>query len=114
MLSLFARSDLDEGAALGLEVNNHYLFAIKKAGKIYLYWNCCPHLGTPLEWLENQFLDADGALIQCSTHGALFQIENGHCLSGPCRGKYLQKVPFTILNDQIIVEDSLLKPPVLA
>lgn len=114
MLSLFAKSDLAEGAALGLEVNNHYLFAVKKDGKIYLYWNRCPHLGTPLEWLENQFLDADGALIQCSTHGALFQIENGHCLAGPCRGKYLQKVPFTILNDQIMVEESHLKPPVLA
>lgn len=114
MLSLFAKSDLEEGAALGLEVNNHYLFAVKKDDQIYLYWNRCPHLGTPLEWLENQFLDADGALIQCSTHGALFQIEDGHCLAGPCRGKYLQKVPFSIENDQILVEAQYLKPPVLA
>ena len=114
MLSLFAKSDLEEGAALGLEVNNHYLFAVKKDDQIYLYWNRCPHLGTPLEWLENQFLDADGALIQCSTHGAMFQIEDGHCLAGPCRGKYLQKVPFSIENDQILVEAQYLKPPVLA
>lgn len=114
MLSLFAKSDLEEGAALGLEVNNHYLFAVKKDDQIYLYWNRCPHLGTPLEWLENQFLDADGALIQCSTHGALFQIEDGHCLAGPCRGKYLQKVPFSIENDQILVDAQHLKPPVLA
>ena len=62
MVCLFAKADLDEGAALGLEVNNHYLFAVKKADQIYLYWNRCPHLGTPLEWLENQFLDADGVL----------------------------------------------------
>lgn len=114
MLSLFAKSDLEEGTALGLEVNNHYLFAVKKDDQIYLYWNRCPHLGTPLEWLENQFLDADGALIQCSTHGALFQIEDGHCLAGPCRGKYLQKIPFSIENDQILVDAQHLKPPVLA
>lgn len=114
MLNLFARDDLKEGAALGLEVNNHYLFAVKKDNQIYLYWNRCPHLGTPLEWLENQFLDADGALIQCSTHGALFEIENGHCLAGPCRGKYLQKVPFLIENGMILVDDKHLRRPVLS
>jgi len=114
MVCLFAKADLDEGAALGLEVNNHYLFAVKKADQIYLYWNRCPHLGTPLEWLENEFLDADGALIQCSTHGALFQIEDGHCLAGPCRGKYLQKVPYYIETGLVLVEDTHLRPQVLA
>lgn len=114
MISLFAIADLEESTSLGLEVNNHYLFAVKKDNQIYLYWNRCPHLGTPLEWEENKFLDADGALIQCSTHGALFQIDDGHCLAGPCRGKYLQKVPFAIENEQVVVEEKHLRPPVLS
>lgn len=111
MLALFAKADLEEGTSLGLEVRNLYLFAVKKDDQIYLYWNRCPHLGTPLEWEENRFLDADGALIQCSTHGALFEIENGHCLVGPCRGKYLEKIPFILDNDMVMIDDSSIRFP---
>jgi nitrite reductase/ring-hydroxylating ferredoxin subunit len=111
MLPLFATADLDEGTSLGLEVRNLYLFAVKKDDQIFVYWNRCPHLGTPLEWEENRFLDADGALIQCSTHGALFQIEDGHCLVGPCRGKYLEKAPFIIDNGMVLLDDSKVRFP---
>ncbi len=108
MISLLHTDDLEEGTSKGLEVENTYLFAVKKDGEIFLYYNRCPHLGTPLEWEEDRFLDADGALIQCSTHGALFQIEDGHCLAGPCKGKYLQSVSFSIENDQILIDPSTL------
>ena len=111
MISIVDMDDIDEGTSKGLEVNNLYMFTIKKDGQVYLYWNRCPHLGTPLEWEEDRFLDADAALIQCSTHGALFQIEDGHCLAGPCKGKYLQAVPFTIENGMVMVDEKLLKQP---
>lgn len=106
MISLLQIDDIEEGTSKGIEVNNTYLFAVKKDGEIFLYYNRCPHLGTPLEWEEDRFLDADGALIQCSTHGALFQIDDGHCLVGPCKGKHLQAVGFTLENDQVMVDPS--------
>jgi nitrite reductase/ring-hydroxylating ferredoxin subunit len=105
MIELLAVDDIEEGTAKGLEANNQYLFAVKKDNQITLYYNRCPHLGTPLEWEEDHFLDSDGVLIQCSTHGALFQIEDGHCLVGPCKGKYLQAVPFVINHGMIMIED---------
>ena len=111
MISVLNIDDLEEGASKGLEINNQHLFAVKKDGQIYLYWNRCPHLGTPLDWEEDQFLDADGALIQCSTHGALFQIDNGHCLVGPCKGRSLPAVPFLVENGMVMVEDRYLTPP---
>lgn len=111
MISLLSVDDIAEGTSVGIEINNHYLFAVKKDDQIFVYWNRCPHLGTPLEWEENRFLDSEGALIQCSTHGALFQIEDGHCLVGPCRGKNLQPVPFTVSNGEVLVNKALLKPP---
>jgi nitrite reductase/ring-hydroxylating ferredoxin subunit len=110
MITLLAVEELEEGSSKGLEHNNRHLFAVKKDDQVFLYWNRCPHLGTPLEWEEDRFLDADGALIQCSTHGALFQIEDGHCLVGPCQGKSLQAVPFIIENGLIMVEDKYLQP----
>ena len=112
MIAIFKVDDIEEGSSKGFEVNNVYMFVVKKDEQIYMYWNRCPHLGTPLEWQEDRFLDGDGAFIQCSTHGALFQIRDGHCLAGPCKGKNLQAVPFKIDNDVIMVEKHLINPPV--
>ena len=70
MISLLAIDVIEEGTSKGIEVNGAYLFAVKKDDQLVLYYNRCPHLGTPLEWEEDRFLDADDALIQCSTHGA--------------------------------------------
>ena len=80
MINILDSSELEEGKSVGIEVDHQHLFAVRKDDQLFLYWNRCPHLGTPLEWEENRFLDLDAALIQCSTHGALFQIEDGHCL----------------------------------
>lgn len=56
---------------------------------MYVYKNRCPHRGVGLEWLPDQFLDSSASLIQCATHGALFLIEDGECIAGPCEGKSL-------------------------
>ncbi|MDB4002354.1 hypothetical protein N9449_06575 [Oceanospirillaceae bacterium] len=42
-----------------------------------------------MEFLPDQFLDEDKQFIQCATHGALFTIENGLCISGPCNNQSL-------------------------
>lgn len=109
MITLISADDIEEGTSKGIELDNHYMFAVKKDDQIFLYWNRCPHLGTPLEWEEDKFLDQDGALIICSTHGALFQIEGGRCLAGPCKGKHLQKIPFILDNGMVMVEEAALR-----
>jgi nitrite reductase/ring-hydroxylating ferredoxin subunit len=107
MRALFSVDDIEEGKSKAVEFDNHYMFVVKKDSELFLYWNRCPHLGTPLEWEEDRFLDADGALIQCSTHGALFQIEDGKCLTGPCVGKHLKAVPFIVDNGVVSIDDSV-------
>ena len=68
-------------------------FLLKQDGHIRAFLNFCPHLGIPLNWQPDEFLSFEGTHIQCSTHGALFQLEDGYCFSGPCRGDNL-----TLLN----------------
>jgi len=72
------------------------LFLVKKNNKIYGYKNKCPHAGVNLEWQPNEFLDLEKSLIQCSMHGALFQIESGRCVSGPCNGDYLDSIELDV------------------
>lgn len=95
--------DIEEGQSVGFEVGEKKLFAVKKDAVIYVYENRCPHLGIELEWLENQFLDPDGALIQCSTHGALFLIEDGSCISGPCSGQQLNQIDSFIREESVFL-----------
>lgn len=97
------RDAVPEDGAKGFTLGEHSLFAVKRDGGLYVYRNSCPHLGIELNWTEDQFLDLDGALIQCATHGALFAIDTGECLAGPCRGAYLQAVPFTLADGWIDV-----------
>jgi nitrite reductase/ring-hydroxylating ferredoxin subunit len=56
-----------------------------------------------LDWIEGQFLNLEGTRIMCATHGAEFQIKDGLCVRGPCRGDVLTKVACTIEDGVIIV-----------
>jgi len=75
------------------------IFITQRDGMFYAYKNLCPHLQVELEFLENQFLDQDQEYIQCSTHGALFNVETGECISGPCLGESLQKIAIQVHSD---------------
>jgi nitrite reductase/ring-hydroxylating ferredoxin subunit len=81
------------------------VFVVRKHGIFHAYINSCPHIGTPLDFLPNRFFDRDGQYLLCATHGALFRIEDGFCVSGPCAGKNLQPVPIRIENDEIVLAD---------
>jgi len=75
------------------------IFVVKKDGQVYGYNNKCPHAGINLEWQDDDFLDMDKNHIQCSVHGALFKIENGDCLGGPCNGTGLTQININIDGD---------------
>ncbi|MGH8434520.1 MAG: Rieske (2Fe-2S) protein [Pseudomonas sp.] len=89
MTFLCAPEHLAEGQSRGFLLDGLKLLAVRKDGQVYAYQNRCPHRGVPLEWLEDQFLDHSGSLIQCATHGALFLIDSGECVAGPCAGQTL-------------------------
>lgn len=77
------------------------IFVVHKNGEFFAYYNQCPHTGVNLEWQEDQFLDLDKELIQCATHDALFLIDSGECIAGPCNGESLQALPIRIIADEI-------------
>jgi len=79
------------------------LFAVRRGAAAFVYVNSCPHVGTSLDWAPDQFLTADGAHIVCATHGALFGIERGLCVQGPCLGDWLETVAVQIVDGVILV-----------
>ncbi|MFI8480947.1 Rieske (2Fe-2S) protein [Pseudomonas sp. NPDC078700] len=90
MMYLCASEALAENQSLGFEVAGQKLLIVRKDAQVHAYHNSCPHRGVPLEWIPNQFLDSSASLIQCATHGALFLIDSGECVAGPCAGQSLE------------------------
>jgi nitrite reductase/ring-hydroxylating ferredoxin subunit len=76
-------------------------FVVRRDNECFAYRNSCPHTGSPLDWIEHQFLDVEGALIQCAVHDARFLIESGECVFGPCPGESLESLPIEVRDDNI-------------
>ena len=89
-------ADIVEGSArsfiTGEGANRRDIVVVRKQGQIFAYVNSCPHQGTPLETFPDKFLNEDGTLFVCSTHGARFRVADGHCVSGPCEGKSMVSI----------------------
>lgn len=101
MIQLCPANLLKEGSCKGITLEGRSLLVVRRRGMVYAYENRCPHRQIPLEWLPDQFLDDSGSMIQCATHGALFLIESGECVAGPCAGQSLTAVR-TLERDGII------------
>lgn len=106
-IDLCATDAVPPGASRGFSVQYAgqplALFVVHSAGRFYAYRNSCPHTGAPLEWVADRFLDADGRLIQCATHAALFRIEDGLCISGPCAGDALGAIELRVVASRILL-----------
>jgi nitrite reductase/ring-hydroxylating ferredoxin subunit len=72
------------------------IFIVRLGDDAHGYLTSCPHTGAPLDWTPDRFLDLDGRYIQCAMHGALFRIEDGRCIAGPCNGDRLTRVPVRV------------------
>ena len=79
------------------------IFVVRRGRHAYGYFNACPHAGSPLNWTPGSFLNATKTLIQCATHGAQFNIDDGACVSGPCPGTRLTAVPVTVKDGKILI-----------
>ena len=93
MKFLCTSGDLAPNSSRGFDIDGHRLLAVRRDGIAYFYLNRCPKSGIPLEWQHDRFLDDSASLIQCATHGALFLIESGECIAGPCAGQHLTALP---------------------
>lgn len=98
-------SELDDPGSFGFSVKvggeGVDGFVVRRDGEYFAYRNSCPHTGSPLDWVDHQFLDVEGALIQCAVHDARFLIDTGECVFGPCPGESLQSLAVKVIGDSI-------------
>ena len=78
-------------------------FVVRKGDSVFAYQNFCVHAGHPLNWQPDQFLTEDRQQIICASHGAIYEIDSGLCVAGPCPGKTLRPVDVALRNGTIFV-----------
>lgn len=59
-----------------------------------------------MDWTPGDFLSSDRQYIQCSLHGALFEVDGGRCVAGPCRGDRLTPVQVYVENGLLMLGES--------
>lgn len=79
------------------------VFVVRKGDVVRAYVNRCPHLGVPLNWKPDGFLDPAGQTIVCAMHAAVFRIDDGLCEGGPCQGRSLRALTVGFRNGKIAV-----------
>lgn len=82
-------------------------FVVRLGASARGYVDRCPHAGLPLAQRLDDYMTADGALIACSWHGALFDSDNGLCVGGPCVGARLTSWPVEVRDGAVFTA----KPP---
>lgn len=105
-ITLCQMSQLAEKRSIGVTVSGlgKKVIVVLKAGNIFAWLDACPHYpqGTPMAWRTGEYLNGDGTYIACHSHGALFDIQTGVCLKGPCLGAGLTPVVIAVRDDGTI------------
>lgn len=88
--------ELADGASRGFKgagMPPGAMFVVRRGERVQGWLDACPHVdGAPLAWRKDAYLSADGTSIVCYGHGAVFDIETGACIKGPCVGQALTPV----------------------
>lgn len=67
-------------------------------GAVRAWLNVCPHAGRRLDFAPGKFLRSKTGELVCAVHGATFELGNGDCIAGPCRGDCLRAVPVHVAD----------------
>ena len=79
-------------------------FVIKKNNKYFAYQNLCRHLSVTLDLNDADFFTHDKKHLQCQMHGAIYEIETGLCIAGPCVGAKLISIPFSEEENRLVIK----------
>jgi nitrite reductase/ring-hydroxylating ferredoxin subunit len=78
-------------------------FVTQKNGQFYAYLNLCKHLPVTLDLNDENFFTFDKTHFQCHMHGAMYEIETGFCVAGPCQGARLDALEITEEESRLLI-----------
>jgi len=109
MLELCRLDDIPDGGARGFAVEGpdlaQRLVVARRGGRIFGYVNRCPHAFSRLDSEIGQFFEDDESVhLFCDSHAALFRVEDGVCIDGPCEGQALTPAAIRLVGDRVCLD----------
>ena len=105
-------AEIPDGTARVIDLNAEEFppltaLLVRTGADAHVYLNRCPHAGRPLNFGPGPVLTADGELLQCHAHGALFEKHTGLCIAGPCVDDSLRRLPMVVVDGEIRLAEDL-------
>jgi nitrite reductase/ring-hydroxylating ferredoxin subunit len=102
-------ADLPENDAKGFAFRDgervRKILIVRRGDELRCYRNICPHAGVPLDWVPDKFMNRARTFLVCQAHGALFEIDDGYCIEGPCAGDSLRALKVAVEGDEVRLLD---------
>jgi nitrite reductase/ring-hydroxylating ferredoxin subunit len=99
--------DMPDGEAMAVDVllpeGEESVIMLRQGEQVNAWLNICPHAGRRLDWAPGKFLISKGMLV-CAAHGASFNVDNGECIGGPCKGESLRGVPVRVEQGEVLLD----------
>lgn len=77
-------------------------FVVRDGEAVHGYVDRCPHMGVPLARELDAYMSPLSRHIACGWHGALFGVEDGRCVAGPCVGSSLIRWPVSVRDGMMV------------
>lgn len=81
------------------------LIVTRHQGLPRAWFNVCPHQGRSLNISPDRFLTDEHNQLVCCVHGAVFEPDQGRCVSGPCLNAHLKAVAITEMDGKIELKE---------
>lgn len=102
MNGLIALDEIEDGGFAEVEAqiggDSESLVLYRQGEEVRAWLNVCPHAGRRLDWSPGKFLKSREGHLVCAVHGATFELSQGDCIAGPCRGDSLKSVAVNVAD----------------
>ena len=103
-------ADIPDGQSKGFDphgTGRDTMFIVRQGDMLRGYLNSCPHYDRArMAWKKNEFLNGDGSHIMCAAHAALFRIDDGECVIGPCLGLRLTPLRLVVRHGEVFLDET--------
>jgi nitrite reductase/ring-hydroxylating ferredoxin subunit len=94
-------NDLQE-FIFGEDKNEFRMVVYRRDETVRAYVNNCPHFHITLNKADGDFMLYDNN-IWCGHHSAVFRLEDGICIDGPCKSGRLENIPVNVCERNVVI-----------
>ncbi len=90
-----------EAEGIHIDCGGCAVLLVRRNAVVFAWLDRCPHMGVSLRWPPRSFVPGGGRYLECINHMAVFRVEDGVCVAGPCVGERLTPLVIDVEDGDI-------------